>query len=241
MSYTLKKNALTDMVKAHDNQLQIDENNIFGRKNFIYLCVGKKGSGKTSLILSLFNCPEKDGGFKKRFDKIYLVSTTALNDPKMDELVEELQKEGTFYNQINNDVVKDIIEDIKHTKDNWSKKSKPEFCILFDDIIHNLPSNRKKGQAINELMTSNRHKNTCVCILSQRLNELNPLIRSQADVVSFFRSDNKKEDEIFTDTYNVSKEVLDYCVNEPHSFITVSYLHKKPKIYKRFDELQKQD
>ncbi len=239
MSYKVKTNTLTDKVKAIDNQLEIDENHIFGRKNFIYLLVGKKGSGKTSLLLNLFNTPEDDGGFKKRFDKIYLVSPTALNDPKMDELTEELQNTGSFYSEITNDVVQEILDSIDTIKGNWKKKNKPEFAIIFDDCIHNLPSNRKRGQAFNKLMTTNRHFKTSVFILSQRLNELNPLVRSQADVISYFRADNKKEDEIFIDTYGASQELLDFCFSEPHSFITVSYLHGKPKVYCRFNEITK--
>lgn len=239
MSYKVKENTLTSKIKALDNQLEIDENNIFGRKNFIYLVVGKKGSGKTSLVLNLFNTPEEDGGFKKRFDKIFLVSPTAKNDYKMDEIVEELQNTGGYYDEINNEIVEEILDNIDTIKSNWKKKSKPEFCIIFDDCIHQLPSNRKRGQAFNKLMTTNRHFKTTVLILSQRLNELNPLVRSQADVISYFRADNKKEDEIFIDTYGVNQEILDFCFNQPHSFITVSYLHGKPKVYCRFDQLEK--
>jgi len=239
MSYKVKSNTLTSKIKAVDDQLQIDENNIFGRKNIIYLIIGKKGSGKTTLLLNLFNTAEEDGGFKKRFDKIFLVSPTALNDPKMDELAEELQNTGGFYSDINNDVVQEILDTIDTIKGSWKKKSKPEFAIIFDDTIHNLPSSRKRGQAFNKLMTTNRHFKTSVFILSQRLNELNPLVRSQADVISFFRADNKKEDEIFMDTYGITKEQLQFCFKEPNSFITVSYLHGKPKVYCRFDEIEK--
>jgi hypothetical protein len=241
MNYKLKKNDLSDRVKPLDDQLKIDPDKVFGRKNFIYLAVGKKGSGKTTLILSLFNTPDKEGGFKKRFDRVYLVSPTARNDPKMDDLVEELDRQGTYYDEIDNDTVKEIIEDLKVYNNAYEGKGAPESCIWFDDCIHSLPSNRKRNQAFNKLMTTNRHLKTCVLISSQRLNELNPLIRSQADIVSYFRSDNNKEDDIFTDTYNVSQDLLDVCVEQPNSFITVSYAHKRPKVYCRFDELEKEE
>jgi diketogulonate reductase-like aldo/keto reductase len=69
-------------------------------------------------------------------------------------------------------------------------KTKPEFDIIFYDCIHQLPSNRKRNMAFNKLMTTNRHYNTSVFILSQRLNELNPLVRSQADVISYYKPNN---------------------------------------------------
>jgi hypothetical protein len=240
MAYKTKKNDLSERIKAQDNQLQIDPDKVFGRKNFIYLAVGKKGSGKTTLVLSLFDTPDKDGGFKKRFDRIYLVSPTARNDSKMDEIVEELDNQGTYYDDVDNEVVKDILDDLKIFNGSWKKKTPPESCIWFDDCIHNLPSNRKRNQAFNKLMTTNRHFKTTVIITSQRLNELNPLIRSQADIISYFRSDNNKEDDIFIDTYGVSRDLLDMCNKEPNTFITVSYVQKRPKIYCKFDEIERE-
>jgi hypothetical protein len=240
MSYKIKSSELTKSIKSHDNQLEIDESNIFGRKNFIYLVVGKKGSGKTNLVLSLFETPFSQGGFQKRFHKIFMVSPTARNDAKLDELIEELERGNSFYDEITNDVVKEILEDIDTIKASWTKKTKPEFCIIFDDCIHSLPSNRKRNMSFNKLMTTNRHYNTTVIIMSQRLNELNPLVRSQADVISMFRPDNKKEEETFIDTYNVDETTLKMCFDENHSFITVSYLHGKPKVYKRYDLIETQ-
>jgi adenosyl cobinamide kinase/adenosyl cobinamide phosphate guanylyltransferase len=76
---------------------------VFAKDHFLYLVVGRKRSGKSTLALNLLDTPEKLGGFKKKFDKIWLVSPTAQNDPKMKDLVEELELDGQFYNEFNNE------------------------------------------------------------------------------------------------------------------------------------------
>ena len=74
-------------------------------------------------------------------------------------------------------------------------------------------------------------------ILAQRLNELNPLIRSQTDIISYFRQDNPKEDKIFSETYGIPLQKIEECTKTPHSFITVNFLHNKPVIYNCFDQI----
>jgi hypothetical protein len=156
----------------------------------------------------------------------------------MDELAEELQNTGGFYSEVDNANIQEILDTIDTIKGSWKKKTKPEFAIIFDDCIHELPSNKKRNMAFNKLMTTNRHYNTSVFVLSQRLNELNPLVRSQADVISYYKPNNMKELEIFIDTFGVSEQQLEFCFKEANTFITVSYLHGRPKIYCRFDEIE---
>jgi hypothetical protein len=234
----LKSNPLTEAVKPRDNQENYNKDQIFAKNHFLYLVVGRKRSGKSTLALNLIDTPEKLGGFKKKFDKIYLVSPTAENDPKMMELVEELAPDGQFYNTFDNVVQGELMNKIKQYNDKFKKKKKqPHHLVIYDDVLAFLPSNKKKGQFFNSFMTNQRHFKCSAMILAQRLNELNPLIRSQADVVSYFRQDNPKEDKIFSETFGVPLGVIHEGTKEPHSFVTVNFLHDTPKVYKQFDEM----
>jgi hypothetical protein len=236
---TLEKNELTEACRPKDNQSNYKENEVFAKDHFLYLIVGRKRSGKTTLGLNLLETPVKLGGLKKKFDKIWLISPTAKADPKMKELVEELEEDGQFFNEFNNQVQQDLMNSIKEFNNKWTKKTKPHHLVIYDDVMAFLPHNKKKGQAFNSFMTNQRHFKSSAMILAQRLNELNPLIRSQADIVSYFRQDNPKEDKIFSETFGVPQDLIDVCTNEPHSFLTANFLHTPPKFYKQFDEIKK--
>jgi hypothetical protein len=236
MAYSKKSSELSSSLKTFDDQLELNDNLIFNRKCWHYLICGKRGSGKTSLLLSLLTTPKKDGGLMKEFDKIYMVSSTALKDSKLDDLVEELERGGTFHSEFTNDVMTEIMEDMERTT--AAKKKTPHYLLILDDVIQSLPMNRKRGQAFNKFLVSSRHYKSSMIILTQRLNELSPLVRSQSDIVSYYRSDNKKEDKIFMETYNVQEEMLKYCVAEPHSFITVSFTKGKPQYFCKFDLIE---
>lgn len=241
MSYKLKENELTKNIKARDNQLDVVDDKIFNRRCWTYLIIGKKGSGKTNLLLNLLDTPIKEGGLKKEFDRIYMVSTTGRKDHKLDELVEELDEQGTYYDELDNDVMKEIMDDMDVFNDNWTKKKKkPHILVIFDDCIHTMPSNRKKGQHFNKFLTTNRHMNASIVILTQRLNELNAIVRSQADIVSFFKTDNKKENDTFIDTYGCPEDIMKTYLKDNHDFITVSFTGKKTKYYYKFDEIEKE-
>lgn len=232
-------NPLTDAIKPKDNQENYQQDQVFAKDHFLYLVVGRKRSGKSTLALNLLDTPEKLGGFKKKFDKIWLVSPTAANDPKMMELVNELEPDGQYYDTFSNEVQADLMDKIRTFNQRFkNKKKKPHHLVIYDDVLAFLPSNKKKGQFFNSFMTNQRHFKCSAMILAQRLNELNPLIRSQSDIVSYFRQDNPKEDKIFSETFGVSGDLIHSCTCEPHSFITVNFLHTVPKFYKRFDEIK---
>lgn len=231
---------LTKAIKAKDNQANYNPDQVFAKDHFLYLVVGRKRSGKSTLALNLLDTPEKVGGFKKKFDKIWLVSPTAKNDPKFKELVDELEPDGQFYSEFNNEIQKELMDKIKEYNTAFksrNKSRKPHHLVIYDDVLAFLPTNRKKGQFFNSFMTNQRHFKSSAMIMAQRLNELNPLIRSQTDIISYFRQDNPKEDKIFSETYGVPLEQIHAGVSEPHSFLTVNFLHDKPVLYKRFDKI----
>lgn len=234
----LTSNPLTDKVKPKDNQANYQKDQVFAKDHFLYLVVGRKRSGKSTLALNLLETPEKMGGLKKKFDKIWLVSPTAKADPKMAELVEELEQDGQFYENFSIETQNDIHERIKEFNRSWKKKRKPHHLVIYDDCMAFLPHNKKKGHPFNSFMTNQRHFKSSAMILAQRLNELNPLIRSQCDIISYFRQDNPKEDKIFSETFGVPNQLIEACTQEPHSFITANFLHTPPKFYKQFDEIE---
>lgn len=204
-----------------------------------YAMVGKKGCGKTTLLLNLLE--RKQSPWYKHFDLIFLVSPTASRDDKMRELVEDIGDQ--YYDTLDNDVLADIMGRIDdHTAEyqKKKKKTKPAYCIIYDDCIHLIRG--KNSRLMDLLATQNRHRNVTNIYLLQKWNSFLPtLIRSNLDLITFFRTDNKKELDSFLEEQNGDEDKLrrmyDFATSEPYAFLHVNNYYAAPRYYKRFDEI----
>jgi hypothetical protein len=228
------KNKLSE-IEALDNQLDISDG-VFGRRGFLYVLLGPKGSGKTNLLQNLMQTPAKEGGFQKRYDRIYFVTPT--RDAKLEELIEDCEERGTYHDEFNNKVMEEIVDDIKAFKAAWKKKRKPQMLVLMDDILASLPSSHQKKGPFPKFIYNHRHLSTDVVILSQRYKDLPSSLRSQIDIISTFGMHNVTERKNFTDDFGVDEAIFDEVTSKPHNFLTVSMMKTgKPKLYERYDEI----
>lgn len=232
--------ALTKALAPYDAQVK-QNNDVLPSGPFNSALVGKKGCGKSNLILNLIG--KKESPLFKRFDMIFLISPTAIKDPKMDELVEDIGPDQ-FYQELNNDVLDEIMEKIEGRLELAKKKKKknlPEFLIIYDDCIHFLKGKNSRG--VDRLVSQNRHSRLSNCFLLQKWNSFMPtLVRSNLDAIMFFRTDNKKELASFIDEVggdeDEMKALYEYATDEPYSFLYVNMYNGKPRYYKKFDEIK---
>lgn len=239
MSFKTIHNKLTDIIKAEDNQVnQTTKPFPPSPQPFVWLCIGRKGSGKTTIIKNLL---DNDQGFKKRFHNIYLISKTAENDDKLKRLVDELDEDGKFYNTCNDGIVEEVLDKIKKFNKEYKekhKKKKPENLIIFDDCLDSLPLSVEKNSAINKLIVGHRHYKTSIIISVQKWSAVNRLIRNNADCISYFPNQNDKENKSFQEEYGISDDLLEFATSEPHSFLHLTFLNNARKTYfKRFDRI----
>jgi hypothetical protein len=222
-------------LKALDHQKVEDKGPLPTQSN--YAIIGRKGSGKTSVLLNLIT--QKKSPWYKKFNLIFVISPTAMKDPKMKELVEDIG-ESQYFDEINDDVINQIKDIIKNDTETRGKKG--DYLVIYDDIIHML---RKKSQAkgVDELATTNRHWGiTNVYLLQRYTGYLTPLIRANLDMISFFQTPNKKEVNSFIEEMNEDEEVMkalyNYATDEDYSFLHINNYYQKPKYYKKFDEIK---
>ena len=204
-----------------------------------YGIFAKKGMGKTSLLLNLLL--KKESPWYKHFNLIFFISPTAKNDPKVSELLDDIGDQ--YYDTLSPEVLDRILQKIDHHKEEWKKKKKkgsPAYCIVYDDCIHLLKS--KQNRMINELATQNRHRHITNIYLLQKWNTFLPtLIRSNLDLISMFRSDNKKELASFLEEMSMDEEALralyEYATQEEYSFLHINLYHHPAKFYRKFDPI----
>jgi len=207
-----------------------------------YAIIGRKGTGKSSLMLNLLE--RKQSPWYKHFDLIFLISPTAMRDDKMMELVDDIGDQ--YYQDLTNENLQEIMARIDaHTeeREKKKKKGKPAYCIIYDDIIHQIKT--KNAKLVTLLATQNRHRNITNVYLLQKFNSMPTLIRANLDIISFFRSDNKKELATFLEEQNSDEDTLkklyEYATKEPYSFLTINNYYPKPVYYSRFTEIKYQE
>jgi hypothetical protein len=102
-----------------------------------------------------------------------------------------------------------------------------------------LPTSTTKS-TINSIFTNQRHSKLSIFVCSQQLNKINRLIRTNADMLAFFPTDNKKEFECICDEWSIEpkffKEIYDYATDKDNSFLHMVF-GRRPQFYKRFDKI----
>jgi len=230
---------LTKALAPFDNQI-CKENTPLPLKSCNYGIFGRRGCGKTNLLLNLIS--KKESPWHKHFNMIFFISPTAKNDPKVSDLLEDIGDQ--YYDTLSPVVLQSIIDKIDHHKEKWERKKKrgePAYCIIYDDCIHLLKA--KQNQIINELATQNRHRKITNIYLLQKWNTYLPtLIRSNLDLISIFRSDNKKEINSFFEEMNMDetkiRALYEYATKEEYSFLHINVYRNPVKFYRKFDEIK---
>lgn len=225
------------LIRPLDSQIQFSDEALPKDRHLIWCCVGSRGKGKTTLVLNALNHKQL---FKGYFDNIFLISPTARNDDKFKPLIKELSQEDKYYNELNEQNIREIIDGITAFNRDFNKKKNkrdPRSLLILDDCIANMPRSTQKS-VINELVIQNRHHKCSIWITSQKLTKINPLIRSNVDVISFFKCDNKKEMASFCDEYNIEEEEVEAITETNNDFITVSFCSGKKKIYDKLNLIE---
>ena len=201
---------------------------------------GRKGCGKSNIMLGLIM--NKKSPWYRHFDLIFLISPTAMNDAKMKPLIEDIDDQ--FYDELSNDVLEDIMgkmEAYTERHERKKKKGTPQYCIIYDDIIHAIKS--KNASMVTKLATQNRHMNVTNVYLLQKYNTFMPtLIRSNLDCTIFFHTENKGELDSFLKEQAGNEDKLrklyEFATHEPYSFLYINSYTQPTRYFKRFDPIE---
>jgi hypothetical protein len=227
---------LSSILKPLDNTFNKHEDALLlGNNSCIYIINGRRGSGKSTLLLNILNSKL---GFKKRFDNIYFVSPTARTDKKFSKLVKELDEDGKFHEQLSEDLIENILSDMKQDNDVNDKKHK--HLLILDDCVLDIPT--RKQSIFNKMIITSRHLCCSVLIVSQKYNALPTIIRANADLISFFPSLNSHETRTLQEDINIDKdlfyELYDKCCEGKNDFLHINLLANPPVFYKSFEKIE---
>jgi len=212
----------------------LDDDPILKYLNKTFACgiIGKKGSGKSSLLISWLQTQHK---FKKVFYEIYVwmpkTSRASIKDSVYDKLPEEQLFEGVSYENLK--LVYDKLKE--NTKNN-------NFSLLIFDDVQSFLKDAEVERNLLHLIANARHLQCCIFIIAQNWNKIPKNIRISMNDLFLFNVSKGEYDDIFEEWLEINekefKSVLQlyrkYKNNDSHSFI---YIHEKLKFFINYDEL----
>lgn len=237
--FTVEKGKIS--VKALDNQV-IRTDAPLPKTHHIWAVVGRKGSGKSSLMITALQTKQDKGGYRKFFDNIFMVSPTAQHDKKFAKLAGELHDDGNYYDKLTNDVMLEIREKLQTFNDQHEDETVNNLLIL-DDCMSSLPPSTAKGATLNDMFILSRHMKLSIWITSQKFTGISRTIRTQCDLISFFRTDNKTELKTLMDDVNVDddhlKALYDFATDgSKNNFLHINMLSNPVCYFKNFDRIK---
>lgn len=113
MNFKEISNPLTKDLVPLDNQVKITDEPLPSSGNHSWLIVGRKGTGKSSLLLRSITSKNSPYCSRKAFDNVFLCSQSAHRDDKFSDIVDELESFGHYHSTFNEGILDDILEEIQ--------------------------------------------------------------------------------------------------------------------------------
>lgn len=207
---------------------------------FVWVFCAKIGSGKSVNLSNLLLI------YRNYFRKVYFCSSNIqTNEESGIKEVKDLAYKNQFrfnqdrlYEDFNDNVMKNILDDIKHTKkeDDYDEDT-DHFLIVVDDLSQSFLIIKS---LITKTILKTRHLKLSWIITTQRYRNINSAIRGQISYFVCYNTQNKKELEAMAETVDMTEDkfgiIINYATSEPFGFLFIDSSHNPPKFYKTYSE-----
>jgi hypothetical protein len=210
--------------------------NIPSANGFVYCLCGSGGSGKSSLLLSMFKSSEY---YRNKFDNIYLFTplTSFLSVHK-----HPFADHNKVFHELDCHTLDDIQEELLSIKEDCvdNDYEMENSLIIIDDFAGDL-KDKHLIKCLNKMVLKTRHINCSWIFTLQSYYMFPKILRKQMNYISIFKPKNKTEwdsiaGEVFAIDKNKQQVLYDYCFNEPYQHLDLDL--RTSRIFKNFNELQ---
>lgn len=203
---------------------------LMNRSNFT-LFLGKAGSGKTSMIVSLLNTPEL---FKRVFHNIFLFMGKNSRDSIKGGFFDKQIPPENIFDELNIDNLNEVYERIKEEADEGYRS-----LIILDDVQKQLKDKEVEKQILH-IVNNRRHLKTSIWCANQNYINLPRSVRMGLTDMFVWKVNKREMENIFHEQIEQAKdkfeEILKLLFKEPHDFF---YLNtNSQRIFDNWDEIQ---
>jgi AAA15 family ATPase/GTPase len=211
----LKKYEITNFMNCHS----------------INLFIGKPGSGKTSLLYSLFKGKGKQKIFKKVFHNIYLFMPSSSQASLKDNIFSKIREEN-IYNELSYDNLQEVMNKIK------SSDTDDKNIIIFDDMASHL-KNKDTKQLFKELVYNRRHLHVSIFFLVQSWLSIEKDLRKLFSNIFCFKVSKSEMQNLFEEVIEQKKDelldVMKIVYDKPHQWLFINT--DSGRLFKMWDEI----
>ena len=205
------------------------------RNGFIYTLIGSGGSGKTSLLLSMF---KSSRFYRAKFDNIYLITPQSSFLSVRDH---PFGTHGKVYHELTPELLDIIYDELSNLKEsNIEQGIPPEYnLVIIDDYANHLKDN-VLIKHLNRMLIKARHLNTAFVFTLQSYNLFPLTLRKQITNMTLFKPKNQQEWTVVTsELLNMTKdnavELYDYVYDKNYNHLDVDTVENK--LFKNFNTL----
>jgi KaiC/GvpD/RAD55 family RecA-like ATPase len=201
--------------------------------NFGFLgVIGKPGSGKTSIVISMLTSRKKNRVFRKVFDDVILVMPTCSR---------ESLKKNVFKNHLQEKMFDELtlgsITNIYNQLFANSENNQTSLLIL-DDVGASL-KDATIATILRKIMFNRRHLKVHIIMLLQNFLSLNKQIRALFSNIIIFKPSKTEFENLMTEMFKMHKDtaldLMKEIYPDPHDYLFLNV--DSQKMYKNFDEI----
>jgi len=210
--------------------------NLPNRNGFIYALIGAPGTGKSSLLLSLFR---DRNYYKKKFNNLYLITpensfTSVVNHP--------FKNHSKVYHNLDEDVLENIYEELMNLKTECIEDGFPmeTSCLIIDDWASDL-KDKHLIKILKRILTKSRHIGCAVIFTLQAYNLFPLVLRKMLTNITLFKPKNRVElesvrKELINLNEDKTNELFNYVFSEEYSHLDIDTANDtKRKNFKLLD------
>ena len=188
--------------------------------------VGAPGSGKTSLVVSLFKSSDI---FYKVFHNIYLFQPSQSRASMKDNVFDNVSGK---YDELTYENLEDVMNKLKDEDPKYCN------CVIFDDMGAYL-KNKEIKKMLKELIFNRRHLRTSIYFLCQTYMSVEPDIRKLFSNLFVFRVSKKELEKIFEELVEQIKDnvlpISKLVYDKRYNFLFINT--DSGRLFKNFDEI----
>ena len=194
--------------------------------------IGKPGSGKTSLLISMLTGRKKKKVFRKVFNHILLVMPeSSRKSIKLNPF--KNHHEDKMFEELDLPTISNIYTRLKEA----SKENESSLLIL-DDVGASLKNNEIQ-KILKQIIFNRRHLKVQIIVLLQSFISAPREIRKLYNNVIMFKPSKVEFEILFDELFETKKylagDIMNLVYDEPHQYLMLNV--DQQKMYKKFDEI----
>ena len=200
--------------------------NVYG-----FLCIiGRPGSGKTSMTISLLTQANPKIYKKSHHHIIVLMPQNSINSLKKNPF----KKLENIYNELTDSSIHDIYNKI----DGYSNE-KEKTILFIDDMTASLKASKYIQDTLKKIIFNRRHLKCNIIITAQVYNNIPLDVRKCITSLILFRPPKKEMEKVFEELVESKKDIFDKIMkityDQKHNFLFLNV--PSQRMFKNWDEL----